>query len=227
LVWGCGEHQPVENDDDPPPPTTPQFGEENFFGGTSYFDEEGIQTFLLQSDRLISVIFDSTASNNQLRAVATEFDLLLYPELTAPADVDWEVEKQRTSLWVVPEGEEISNFYTVFPRQDNNDEFFGWHSYVIKSFPSYADQELELRYFIDDRFYGVTTPEIPREEIDDYNELNSVVIIDEHEQDDMIRYHMRITEESLFQTIEMANDYHTSLYFQFAYPDFIIMDLIQ
>jgi len=225
MLMGCGEHQPVENDDDQPPPTAPDFGEENFFQGPYYYDDEGIHTFLLQSDRVISVLFNSDASNDQLRQVAAEFDLLLYPDLTRPANVDWEEEKHRTSLWVVPEGTEIFNYYTIFPRTEDTEELFGMHPLVRKSFPSFADQELLNRYFIDNRFYGQTSPEISREEIDDFNEFNGVVIIDEHTEDDIVEYLIHITHNSRFDTIEMANEYHESLYFLAAFPDFIIMEL--
>ncbi len=227
MLFGCGEHQPVENDEDPPPAPDPEFGEENFVQGPHYYDDEGIQRFLLQSNRLISVMFDSDASNDQLRQVAEDFDLLLYPDLTMPADVNWEKKKDTTSIWVVPEDAQIFDYYSPFPRTENNEELFGWHPFIDKSFPSYADLELTVRYFIDNRFYGLTSPEISRDEIDEYNEFNGVVIVDEQTVDDMVEFSMHITSESRFNTVEMANEYHESLYFQVASPVFIHMELTE
>lgn len=224
TVGGCGEHQPVENDD-PRPPGVPDFGEEVFFQGPFYYDTDGIQTFLLQSDRVISVIFDSTAANTQLRQVASDFELRLFPDLTRPADVDWETEKRRTSLWVTPEGADISSYYTIFPRTDDDPTFFGWHPLVNKSFPSYADQELVVRYFIDNRFFAFTSPEISAEDLEDWNEFNGVEIRNERNVDDTVEYTMRLTADSRFATVEMANEYHQSMFFQSATPDFIVFDI--
>ncbi len=222
MVWGCGEHIPVENDD-PTIPSKHDFGEEQFIPGPYYYDN-GIQTFLLQSDRVISVLFDSTAANSQLQQVAVQFELLLFPGLERPAEVDWDTEKRRTSIWVVPEEALINDYYTIFPRTEDDASFFGWHPLVRKSFPSYADQELVSRYLIDDRFLGFTSPEVSREVIEQWNGINGVETINERTVADTVEFTMRITGDSQRQTIEMANDYHRSQYFQFALPDFIVME---
>lgn len=222
ILWGCGDHIPVDTDE-PPPIDRPDFGEELFIPGTYYYDD-GVQTFLLQSNRILSVLFDSTAANTQLQQVAGQFELRLFPGLEHPSEVDWDVEKRRTSLWVVPEDSLISEYYTGFPRTQDDQTRFGWHPLVTMAFPSYADQELINRYFIDDRFLGFTVPDIEPEFIEQYNETNNVEIVQIRTVEDMIEYTLRITSGSQRGTIEMANEYQLSQYFQSSFPDFILMD---
>jgi hypothetical protein len=225
IGGGCGEHIPTETDG----PTSPtgDFGQEQFIQGPSYFDSMGMQTFLLQSDRIISVLFDSTAPNTQLRQVASAFNLLLYPDLTRPAEVDWETEKRRTSLWVVPEGSAITDYFTIFPRTENNTSLFGLHPLIRKSFPSYADPELETRYFVDDRFTVRTTPEVTRNDLSQYNEFNGVEIVDVRTFPDInIReFMLRLTGNARLGTIDMANEYRGIIFIESSFPDFIAMEM--
>lgn len=223
VLIGCGEHDPGIIDEDPPPHPPITFGEEEFIPGP-YYIVDGVQVLLLQSNRVISVQFDSAAPNSVLEQVAERFGLVLYPELKHPTQVDWETEKRRTSLWVIPEGSDPFPYYSPFPRTEHDHLLFGMHPVVSKSFPSYVDLELQFRYFTDDRFYVHTLAEVSRRDVEDFNSFYNVDIIDEISEGDAVIYQKRITAESRFNTIDMANEYHRHLLFVHAYPDFIITE---
>lgn len=177
-----------------------------------FYYVEGERQFLTLIPDLLAVQFDSTASDDQIDSLFTQYGLMPLSILDAG--------RRRRFLVKVPPGKRAEEFFTFYGIE--TDCGFGNQDPVVYATPTFAAESPKgSKLLLTNEFIvNLDTTIISLRQFDDINNRHHVEIV---ELLFSSVYLLKVTRKSYFNALDMANLYYNFDFIIFSEPNFLTL----